>query len=79
MTTLSHRTHREKKDMGYAKRNKKMHTQRRYATCSGMSKIKDAYHKKVCHMPTRHVHKKRKKEERKKREPQSKEKETRDR
>ena len=36
---------------GYAK--KKMHTQRRYATCFGMSKkgrIKDAYPKKVCHM-----------------------------
>ena len=42
-----------------------MHTQRRYATCpKGMSKKKrekDAYPKKVCHMPTRHV--KRKKRE----------------
>ena len=36
-----------------------MHTQRRYATCFGMFKIKDAYPKKVCHMPTRHVKKKR--------------------
>ena len=37
-----------------------MHTQRRYATCFGMSKkkkIKDASPKKVCHMP-RHVKKK---------------------
>ena len=37
-----------------------MHTQRRYATCFGMSKkekIKDAYPKKVCHM-LRHVKKK---------------------
>ena len=40
-----------------------MHTQRRYATCFGMSKkkrIKDAYPKKVCHM-LRHVKKKKKK------------------
>ena len=41
-----------------------MHTQRRYATCSkGMSKKKkrkDAYPKKVCHMPTRHVKEKKK-------------------
>ena len=40
-----------------------MHTQRRDATClKGMSKKrereKDAYPKKVCHMPTRHVKKK---------------------
>ena len=38
-----------------------MHTQRRYATCLGMSKknkkIKEAYPKKVCHM-LRHVKKK---------------------
>ena len=37
-----------------------MHTQRRYATCFGMSKkkrIKDAYPNKVCHM-LRHVKKK---------------------
>ena len=37
-----------------------MHTQRRYATCFGMSKkkeIKYAYPKKVCHM-LRHVKKK---------------------
>jgi len=46
-----------------------MHTQRRYATCpQGMSKRerererKDAYPKKECHMPTRHVKKKEKKE-----------------
>ena len=36
------------------KENKKMHTQKRYATCFGMSKKKkkrkDAYPKKVCHM-----------------------------
>ena len=30
-----------------------------YATCFRMSKIKYAYPKKVCHMPTRHVKKKR--------------------
>ena len=43
-----------------------MHTQRRYATCFGMFKIKDAYPKKVCHMPTKHVKKKgRGKEEKK--------------
>ena len=53
------------KDVGYAKK-KKMHTQRRYATCSkGMlekkdKKKKDAYPKKVCHVPTRHVKKKKK-------------------
>jgi len=40
-----------------------MHTQRRDATClKGMSKKrereKDAYPKKVCHMPTRHVKRK---------------------
>ena len=35
-----------------------MHNQRRYATCFGMFKIKYAYPKKVCHMPTRHVKKK---------------------
>ena len=45
-----------------------MHTQRRHATClQGMSKKeeeekKDAYPKKVCHMPTRRVKKKREKE-----------------
>jgi len=50
------------KDVGYAK--KKMHTQRRYATCSkGMlekkdKKKKDAYPKKTSHMPTRNVKKK---------------------
>ena len=50
-----------------------MHTQRRYATCFGMSKIiiiKDAYPKKVCHM-LRHV----KKKERRKDSPFSKKKE----
>ena len=49
-------------DVGYAKRNKRMHTQKRYVTCSQSmlqkkyieKKIKDAYPKKVCHMPTRH-------------------------
>ena len=35
-----------------------MHTQRRYATCFGMSKKKDVYPKKVCHM-FRHIKKKR--------------------
>ena len=42
-----------------------MHTQRRYATCFGMSKKKrkDAYPKKVCHM-LRHVKKKREKKRR---------------
>ena len=44
----------------------KMHTQTRYATCFGMFKIKDAYPKKVCHMPTRHDKKKREKGEKKK-------------
>ena len=46
-----------------------MHIQRRDATClKGMSKKnekkreKDAYPKKVCHMPTRHVKKKKGKE-----------------
>ena len=43
-----------------------MHTQRRYATCSkGMSKNnnnKDAYPKKVCHMPTWHVKKREEKD-----------------
>ena len=42
-----------------------MHTQRRYATCpQGMSKKKrkDAYPKKVCHMPTRHAKKKKRKD-----------------
>jgi len=34
-----------------------MHTQKRYATCLSMSKIKDVYPKKVCHMLTRHVKK----------------------
>ena len=43
-----------------------MHTQKRYATCFGMFKIKDAYPKKVCHMPTRHVKKKDRKREKKK-------------
>ena len=40
-----------------------MHTQRRYATCFGISKkrIKDAYPKKVCHM-LRHVKKRKKRE-----------------
>ena len=38
-----------------------MHAQRRYATCFGISKIKDAYPKKVCHMLTRHVKKRREK------------------
>ena len=49
---------------GYVKRKLKMHTQRRYATCFGMSKkkrIKDGYRKKVCLM-LRHVKKKEKKE-----------------
>ena len=50
---------------GYAKRKKKMHTQRRYATCFDMPKkreeIKDAYPKKVCHM-LRHVKKKERKD-----------------
>ena len=46
------------------KKREKKHTQRRYATCFGMSKkkrkkIKDAYPKKVCHM-LRHVKKKKK-------------------
>ena len=63
-TTLSQKY---AKDMGlYKKKNKKMHTQRRYATCFGMSKkkrIKDAYPKKVCHM-LRYVKKKRKEKKR---------------
>ena len=42
-----------------------MHTQRRYATRFGVFKIKHAYPKKVCHMPTRHV---KKREREKKRE-----------
>jgi len=45
------------KDMGYAKSNKRCIPKERYVTCSGMSEIKDAYPKKVCHMPTRHVKK----------------------
>ena len=49
------------KDMGLCKKKKKkMHTQRRYATCFGMSKKrrrKDAYPKNVCHV-LRHVKKK---------------------
>jgi hypothetical protein len=50
---------------GYgAMQKKKMHTQRRYGTCFGMSKekkerIKNAYPKKVCHM-LRHVKRERK-------------------
>ena len=52
-----------------------MHNQRRYATCFGMFKIKYAYPKKVCHMPTRHVKKKR---ERKKKRREKKEKRKKD-
>ena len=38
-----------------------MHTQRRYATCFGMSKTKDAYPMTVCHMLTMHAKKREKK------------------
>ena len=51
-----------------------MHTQRRYVTCFGMFKIKDAYPKKVCHMPTRHVKKKGEKNRREKDSPYPKKK-----
>ena len=53
-----------------------MHNQRRYATCFGMFKIKYAYPKKVCHMPTRHVKKKegKKKKRREKNSPYPKKK-----
>jgi len=51
------------------KKYEKMHTQRKYATCFGMSKkkrkeIKDAYPKKIYHM-LRYVKKKRKERKRK--------------
>ena len=61
MTPLSQKIYQ-----GYGamqKEKKKMHTQRRYATYFGMSKIKeikDAYPKKLCDI-LRHVKKKKKK------------------
>ena len=58
-----------------------MHTQRRYATCFGMFKIKDAYPKKVATCPQgmskkreREKKEKRKKEKRKKDSPYQKKK-----
>ena len=56
MTSLSHKV--RQRIWGYAKRNKKYIPKEGMPHASAWSKIKDAYPKKVCHMPTSHVKKK---------------------
>ena len=56
MTSLSHKV--RQRIWGYAKRNKRCILKEGMPHASAWSKIKDAYPKKVCHLPTRHVKKK---------------------
>ena len=56
MTSLSHKN--KPRIWGYAKRNKRCIPKEGMPHALTCLKIKDAYPKKVCHMPTRHVKKK---------------------
>ena len=56
MTSLSHKV--RQRIWGYAKRNTRCILKKGMPHALACSKIKDAYPKKVCHMPTSHVKKK---------------------